>query len=468
MVATKTLIRLNAQLRRPPRDSQSGTGNRSHTGWLTVLAVLALTASTWIALIVSGGVLMFVERRALPLTQFPPEAHVDAMVLDYFVFLAGLACVFVIPPLVSLIAQSAALGASVHQYRLAALRLMGLTTGDVVRMTLINTTRHTLIGLVLGTALSICTAPAWSLLSFQGLQISPWEMLLPWWGYPLVWAVVLILTLFAALVGLGRVLITPLGVSRRQVPQALRWWRVLVFCVLFGAGVIYLSSIDMKTSTHAGWIVIGLILLVLVSSISIIGPLLLQLTARLSTFLPGSTNFVATRRVATHGKQTWRRVSTPAFLSLLLGYMSLAPLPTDSSVPNSLAITDILNGMVLTVVIGLVITLISTLLTQALAVYEEAELTGALDFIGAPLSLHRRVSFRQTLVPMLIAGGFGYILGAVLSGMMFSPYVEEYSLTQVGKPLIIFLLSILAVSSVAFVVEPLRRQVLQNQTRPND
>lgn len=466
MVALHTLTQLNARIHRAPRDSRTGTG------WLRFLAGAALTVSTWIALIVSGGVLMFMERRTFPLSQFPPEAHIDALVLDLFVYLACIACAFVVPALIALIAQSAALGASVHQYRFATLRLIGLSSGDITRLTLIETLRQTVVGMIVGTVLSILTAPAWSLLSFQGLPISRWEMLLPWWGYVLVWAVVMVLALCAAFLGLSRVLITPLGVSRRQPPRAVRWWRVIVFFILFSGGLIYLKSVDMSQSGMTGWIILALVLLVLVSSISIISPFILQLIARLLTTLPGRTHFIATRRVATHAQETWRRVSTLSFLSLLLGYIAMSPPLKEEEFPKETgaltASVDISSGIVITFVIGVAITLMSTLLTQAIAVYEEAELTAALDFIGAPISLHRSVAFQQTCVPMLITGGFGYLLGMTLSGITYSPYVDAYPLAQVILPPIVLLLCILVISSTACAVEPLRRQVLRGHSRPND
>ncbi len=464
MISTRTLSQLNAQLQRAPRDSRTGTG------WLTFLVLTALTASTWIALIVSGGVLMFMERKNLPLSQFPPEAQIDDTVLELFVLFAYVACVFVIPPLFSLITQSAALGASVHQYRLATLRLIGLSTGDVVRMILLGTMRQTLLGLILGTVLSIVTAPVWVLFSFQGLRISTWEMLLPWWGYPLVWGIVLMLALLAALLGLRRVLITPLGVARREPPKALQWWRAVVFCVVLAAGFLYLTHTDVSLAITdiPVLVMMSLVLLMVVSSISIIGSWGLQVLGFLSRSLPGSANFIATRRVVTHGKQTWGRVSTMTFLSVLLGYIAFTPPPHSASVPNIIMETDVLHGMLLTVVIGVVITLISAALSQALSVYEEAELTEALDFIGAPLAIHGKVAFRQTFVPMLLTGGCAYLLGMGLSWIMFSPFVESYPLTHVMMPLITFFLSVLVVSSTAFGVEPLRRQVLRQKHRPND
>ncbi|WP_410131500.1 hypothetical protein, partial [Klebsiella pneumoniae] len=70
--------------------------------------------------------------------------------------------------------------------------------------------------------------PFWAIIKFDNDYLDTWDMLLPWWGYPLVWVAVVLLALYAAVVGLRRVMISPLGVSRKEVPKSMKAWRMIV------------------------------------------------------------------------------------------------------------------------------------------------------------------------------------------------------------------------------------------------
>lgn len=202
-VSLSTLSRLGVQLQKASHTA--GTGNK----WLSALAVSAFTVSTWMAMTVAGGTWMFYERY-----RHPSAASLRAMsdgLRQTYVGLAALACVFVVPAMMSLVAQSAVLGASGRERRLAMLRLLGLSNRDITRLTLVETSALAFLGLVLGTVLYVVTAPAWSLVSFQNTHIGLWEILLPWWGYPALWTIILVLAAVAAVVGLKRVMVSPLG-----------------------------------------------------------------------------------------------------------------------------------------------------------------------------------------------------------------------------------------------------------------
>ncbi|MGV0332548.1 FtsX-like permease family protein [Corynebacterium kroppenstedtii] len=219
-VSLSTLSHLGVQLQKASH--RAGIGNK----WLSALAVFAFTVSTWMALTVAGGTWMFYERYRHPSVASLHEMSDELR--QTYVGLAAIACVFVVPAMMSLVAQSAVLGASGRERRLATLRLLGLSNRDITRLTLVETSALAFAGLVLGTVLYVVSAPAWSLVSFQNTRIGLWEILLPWWGYPALWAIILVLAAVAAVVGLKRVMVSPLGVSKRDIPTALKFWRLII------------------------------------------------------------------------------------------------------------------------------------------------------------------------------------------------------------------------------------------------
>lgn len=466
MVSTKTLADLGVRLQKSGRES--GTGN----GWVSATSVLALTIATWLALIVSGGTWMFYERYlaapvAPPGTTWPEIMNYGME--QFYLQLALVACVFVVPAIMSLVAQSAVLGASGRERRLATLRLLGLSNGAITRMTMIETGFQTLLGLAFGTILAIATSPFWALIHFDNEYLKAWDMLLPWWGYPLMWAIVMVLALVSSVIGLKRVLVSPLGVSKRDMPKALRWWRLVFFAVVVIGTVMVLQTVDPANDGLQGTLFAVLSLFIFFSGVNVVSPFLVQVLAKISQVAPGATSFVATRRVATNPKEAWRRVSAMAFLSVLLGYAVLMPTAGNNDFGDLTMQEDIITGVIITFVIGFIVLLMSTVLTQAAAVFEQAELTKALDFIGAPLSLHRNVAFKQTLFPLFMVSAFSMVLGAAIGYLMFGSYADTDVFTTRSVAIIIgFVAAIFSVALMTYSVDPLRRRLLGTQVRRND
>ena len=151
---------------------------------LYLASIAAYTVASALALTVAGGTWMFYTR-----WQEPYGVLAEAVALDptfeqvsmfYFV-LALFACALVIPSVMALASGAAVLGARGRERRLAALRLLGPSSGDVTRMSLIDTVLQALIGTVLGFVIYAVTVPLWTNLEFQALPILVSEMWAPWW-----------------------------------------------------------------------------------------------------------------------------------------------------------------------------------------------------------------------------------------------------------------------------------------------
>ena len=456
-----TLASLGVQLQRASRTT--GTGNT----WLTTCAVFAFTVSTWMAMTVAGGTWMFYQRAKHPWTDSLKD--IDEGYRQIYVGLAVVACVFVVPAMMSLVAQSAVLGASGRDRRLATLRLLGLSNGDITRVTLVETGAQAITGLVIGTVLYVALVPAWSLVSFENTPIGTWEVLLPWWAYPALWALIIALAALAAVIGLKRVMVSPLGVSKRQMPKALKFWRVLLFIAIILTGRALATSINVNPQNLGGAMVImAMILFAMILAINIVAPFLIQCAAWASRAFPGNHHFLATRRVMTDGRTAWKRVSALTFLALLLGYVGTIPRDPVGDIGNQTISTDTFTGAVITYCVGLIISASGTLLNQASAVFDERELTRALDFIGVPSSLHNKVAMTQTLYPLLMTSGLSFLFGLYMGKLSYGRVTSDHSGTHIGWTVIAFLLSLALSVGATVLVDPRRHKQLGTRVRRND
>ena len=350
------------------------------------------------------------------------------------------------------------------------LRLLGLSNRDITRLTLVETSALAFAGLVLGTVLYVVSAPAWSLVSFQNTRIGLWEILLPWWGYPALWAIILVLAAVAAVVGLKRVMVSPLGVSKRDIPTALKFWRLIIFVaiIVIARAVLSLNKTDYN---NLGWalVIVAVILCVFVLSINLVAPWLIQLVSRISSVLPGKLNFLATRRVMTDGRTAWKRTNALSFLALLLGYVAVIPRDPGENLGDPTITRDTVTGAVVTYGVGLLVSISGTMLNQASTVFEEAELTRALDFIGVPLSLHRRVAIKQTFYPLLLTSGFTFLFGLYLGWTSYGRFVENLSVgPQLTWLIAAFVMSLVLSVVAVVIVDPLRQKQISQHVRRND
>src|SRR5699024_8975831 len=117
---------------------------------LDVLAVVAFTVSSLLTLTVVGGTWLFVSRMTdrpqavIDALEIPPE-YLDSQ-LQTYVVLAGIACALLVVPVLGLGAGAARLGARGRSRRLAALRLIGMTGSEVVRLSVVETVVQALVG----------------------------------------------------------------------------------------------------------------------------------------------------------------------------------------------------------------------------------------------------------------------------------------------------------------------------------
>ncbi len=447
---------------------------------LYVAGVLASTVAAALALTVAGGTWLFWGRSAHPtglLAKVIAEDETFHSITIFYFALAIIACALLVPALVNLVAGAAVLGARGRERRLSALRLLGLSSGDVVRMSLLDATLQAVIGIVLGSVVYAVTLPLWGNLEMLGMPLTAEEMLLPAWLFALVVAALLVIVLFATWRGLRQVRISPLGVARRANKPGLSAIRGVVFVVLV-IGAVIVTALTKPGSALSQYVIIGGTILAVIVGINLVSPWLLQLQARVTAKLPWPSVMWASRRIVADPGATWRRVSGLAVLAFIGGYLALMPIAVSSSPEHSETIRtfadkaqwDFTKGAIITLAVGFVLTATSVLITQASATIERAEQSRALHRMGAPNGFSLRVMWLETFAPLVMAvvlsAGMGLLLALPMYKLARNMGVETGNGMALMGAVLVAGLVLAALSLLAS--HPLYRSLLGRSERAND
>lgn len=445
--------------------SQRQIGER----WVRALSLVAVTVATWMLCTLMGGTWMFLARDLHPHEALVEiEESMGGPISTAYIFLALFACVLLVPSLLGLLTQAARANLGGREEHLAVLRLIGATAGEVRGMMILESLRQALVGLVLGSVLYVVTCPAWSLLTFQDKPVGTWEML-TWWVIPIAWIVVLVLAACSVWLALRRVAVTPLGVTKKIPPKGQNM--ITLVLSLVGAVLLYRYLSSLTIAPQADALEFGALLVVaggILMFNALIAVGVIQLLARLSYRVPGSANYVATRRVGRGAKTTWKRVTALYFVAFIGGVGAwISAVPEIDDQPALKMITgDIPSGVVITAVFAAVLLVSSTLLTQALSVVEQKQLTKSLYFIGAPAAFHTKVAVREVGIPMFVVALLGFGMGGLMGTIMVMVYANVLDKVALFAALV----AVALVGCVLAVVGTgrLREQVLLGMGRAKD
>ena len=466
---TTTTLGLSARLARARLREARGAGV------LDGFAVLAFAITAWMAFVVSSGTWAFVQRMDAPppsLAALPSDAV--SMMTNAYVVLAGIACALLVAPVLSLGGAAARLGARGRAKRLAALRLVGMTGGQVVTMSVLESVVQAAVGLVVGAVAWAASLPLLLLLRFQGTTFALTELAMPWYLWLGVAAVLLALAAASTALGLSRVRISPLGVARQQTTPALRAWRVAALAVAVVAIVVGGRIISGSSGALIGGLVFVGLLGFGIAMVNLIAPWLLQLLARIGLRFGSTAWLLGNRRIAADPRSAWRNVSSLALTGAVVGMLCVIPL--DSAAfggmddLNRMLLTDIRTGAVVTLVIALIVGAASTALAQCSDVVDRADELVALDRIGVPRSLDAAARRHQVVVPLVTTLGLSMALGVLAALPFLRAFPERFALGSssvlvlVGSLVGAVLLTVLA----AEATRPLRARALGASVRRND
>ncbi|MEV0146415.1 MULTISPECIES: FtsX-like permease family protein [unclassified Nonomuraea] len=230
--------------------------------------------------------------------------------------LALIASVLMVVPLLVFGGAAARLTVARRDQRLAALRLVGATPGQVVGMTVTEAVIVAFAGALAGAAAYGLAVPLLSRVEIDG---GPW-FVSDLWPSPLVMlgAVVAVplLTGLSAVVGLRRVVVSPLGVAKRETPPGMRFVRVLALLAALAA----VPAVSRDTSTAVIAVAIGLAFL----SLNLAGPWVVGLIGRITAASARRpARLLAGRRLVDDPRAAWRTVSGVALTGFVAGFLGL-------------------------------------------------------------------------------------------------------------------------------------------------
>lgn len=464
------------------RLARARLSSRTGNGWLDALAIIAFTLSTWLALTVAGGTYMFHQRRSAPPADYAELFNADQgapgglapgademlqYMLNRYFALAVIACILLVIPIFSLGASAARLGARGRSRRLATLRLVGMTSGEVTRIALVESVIQTVVGMVLGTALWFISLPAWRAVSFQLTPIQAREMLLPPRLMAAVLAAVFLISVISTIVGLARVRISPLGVARRSGPSPAHWAAV-AFLVASLAMFLYIQrDLTGRRLGDMSYIVLPLVVVgVTVLSIYFAGPYFLQMLARPLLLGAGPARMIGARRIIDDPRRAWRSIAGLVFLIFVTTVVTSLERVAVGGEDETLMVIDIRTGAIITVVIGFIVAACSTVMNQSAEIVDRAGELRALDAAGFPRETMRAVRLHQAFIPLCTSS----ILAIALGFIVLIPVMREEEVTFAALRWVALIVA-LGFALIALAVAastPLERRVLGAQRRRND
>ncbi|UZN02859.1 FtsX-like permease family protein [Cellulomonas sp. S1-8] len=442
---------LNPVLALAPRLQRAG-GRDSRT--TTVLAVTAFAVSTALTLSVVAALLGFMARAAQPVTDVDREAG------GFYVTLAVTATILLVVPLATLGGAAARLGVARRDARLAALRLVGATPREVLGLTLVETALQGLAGAVAGTVLYGALLPVWTQVPFQGRPFTAGEL---WVGVPavlLAWLAVPLLAGVSGAVSLRRVVVSPLGVARREARPRLRAARVVVAVLAVGAFMAVSAFGQMLAALLVGALLTCLAVAFL--TMNAVGPWLLGVLGRVRLRRARTPEqLLAARRLLDDPRAVWRVVGGLGLASFVAGCLAVVPALTQPGQdPVSAMVTaDILTGALLTLAIAFVLAAVSAGIAQAAAVLDRRRELALARLAGVPVELFDRVRRREVLVPLLVVS----VGSAAAALVMFFPLFGMAAVTDPSGLLLLLVSLTVGVGLVLAATEssrPLLHRVL--------
>ncbi|GAA2206468.1 hypothetical protein GCM10009850_019260 [Nonomuraea monospora] len=249
--------------------------------------------------------------------------------------LSLVASVLMIVPLLVFGGAAARLTVARRDQRLAALRLIGATPGQVIAMTVAEAVIVALAGALAGAVVFALSVPLLAMIEMQG---GPWFAADLFPG-PLVLAGVLVavplLLGLSAVAGLRRVVVSPLGVAKRETPPAMRFVRVLALLAVLIAFPV------LTRGTSVAIVAVALTLAFL--CVNLVGPWVVGLIGRITAATArGPARLLAGRRLVDDPRSAWRTVSGVAltgFVAGFLGLLSPSGFATEVTGPPQLRVT---------------------------------------------------------------------------------------------------------------------------------
>ncbi|WEK59667.1 MAG: permease [Candidatus Microbacterium colombiense] len=337
--------------------------------------------------------------------------------------LAAIALVLLVIPLVSLGGAAARLSARRRDERLSTLRLLGVSPRGVAGLTVSESVLVAGAGTLVGVTTYLCLTPLIGLIPFRGEALGMAGVLLAPAHIIGVCAGVLLVAASSAVVGLRRVIISPLGVRMRAAATTVHWIRAVI-----GVSIIALAYVLIQVFPSGGGLITTIVVLAglfaaALGVLNLIGPWVLKVAAtRQLGRADRPEQLLAARIVLDSPQAAWRQVGGIAMASFMAVFagtgVSLLSLMDGggSSADVSLAV-DMRTGLIITLIGTFLMVAASVGVNQASAVLDQRELHRSLHHLGVPWETVDRARRRAIMSPLLLTA----IGSALCAGVLVFP-----------------------------------------------
>ncbi|MGW8483962.1 permease [Microbacterium sp. NPDC055903] len=375
------------------------------------LPIIAFGSVTALVLTVLGGAQTF-------WSWTDPEAGI-------YHILAAIALVLLVVPLATLGGAAARLAARRRDERLSTLRLLGVTPAGVIVATTIESVTLASVGAICGMLGYLALSPAVSLIAFRGEPLGLDGVLLPPSAIVLVVAGVVAIAAMSAVLGLRRVIISPLGVRLRTDTPRMHWVRAVIAVAVVGVALLGMQIIPGAAGLIVTIVIIAALFAAALGVLNLIGPWAVSVQARRQVRrAQRPEQLLSARLVLESPKAIWRQLSGVAmagFIAVFAGTgASLLDTMSASENPADIMLAaDIRTGLVITLAGTFVSVAASIGISQASDVLDHEDLHRSLHRLGMPLSTVDRARRRAIMSPLLLAT----IGSALCAGVLVFPLI---------------------------------------------
>lgn len=360
--------------------------------------------------------------------------------------LAAIALVLLVVPLVSLGGAAARLSARRRDERLSTLRLLGVSPAGVTVATVAESVLVAGAGALVGVLGHLAISPLVGMIPFRGEPLGFGAVFLSPLHILAVFGGVLVLAAGSAIIGLRRVVISPLGVRMRSSVSSVHWIRAVI-----AAGAVAIAFVLIKVFPSVGSLVATIAVLAgvfgaVLAVLNIVGPWVLKVSAsRQLRRAEQPERLLAARIVLDSPKTAWRQVGGIAMASFMAvfagtGVALLDVMGGEGATASDIALADdIRTGLVITLIGSFLMVAASVGVNQASDVLDQRELHRSLHHLGMPLETVDRARRRAIMSPLLVTA----IGSALCAAVVVFPLV--------GIALITAPLSLLTIAAVVAV-----------------
>lgn len=240
-----------------------------------------------------------------------PVSGTDQAILSVVEMVIYLGVFILLLPVLFLVSISTRLGSVQREQRYAALRLVGVTNGQVVRIIAFESLISTVLGIGIGYLGYVVLYPALTDLALTDMRFWPSDIQVLPWQHVAIIAGTLLLSLVSNWWGMRHVYTSPLGVSRRQkMEKRPRAWRLLPLiagCALVVAVILTPSNvIDVANKT---FMIILAVVLIMVGLVLATPWLTYRIAGLVAKVTKRPTTLLATRYIKQHARAIARSVS---------------------------------------------------------------------------------------------------------------------------------------------------------------